>query len=456
MCRKSIILMVLVVGAFAGLARAQLITAVAHRNTDTDAPENPQIATPLGEGAVVFVDRTHVYADVPLWLIGAEYVMLANDNKNWSAYELDITFSRNATLYVFVDNRMGGAAGGKGVAPIITGMPWLTSMGFVDIGEDIGIDESADGSINQYYSIFALDVEAGTVTIGGCTEGHGGNMLGVAALPRAGGGKAQGPMPEDGATDIPRDVILSWTLGDYAETHNVYLGTDRDDVNNASVADQMGVLVSEGQMDATYERPSVLTYGQTYSWRIDEVNAAPDSTVFKGDVWSLTVEPYAYPVENVTATASSAQANMGPENTVNGSGLDADDQHSAELRDTWLSGGTLPNWIQYEFVEACKLHELWVWNSNQAIESILGFGAKDVTIEYSLDGIAWTELADVPEFAQATSAATYAHNTTVNFGGAMAKYVKLTINATWGGGAITGLSEVRFFSIPVQARGPEP
>lgn len=148
MCRKSIILMVLVVGAFAGLARAQLITAVAHRNTDTDAPENPQIATSLGEGAVVFVDRTHVYADVPLWLIGAEYVMLANDNKNWSAYELDITFSRNATLYVFVDNRMGGAAGGKGVAPIITGMPWLTSMGFVDIGEDIGIDESADGSIN--------------------------------------------------------------------------------------------------------------------------------------------------------------------------------------------------------------------------------------------------------------------------------------------------------------------
>ncbi|MEN6576951.1 MAG: hypothetical protein ABFD90_11460, partial [Phycisphaerales bacterium] len=306
MCRRSIILMVLVVGVFAGLAQAQLITAVVHRNTDTDAPENPQVAPdPLGESAVVFVDRTHVYADVPEWLISAEYIMLANDNKNWSAYELDITFSRNATLYVFVDNRMGGAAGGKDVAPIVTGMPWLTTMGFVDTGEDIGIDESADGDIDQYYSIFALEVEAGTVTIGGDTEGHSGNMLGVAALPRAGGGKAQGPVPEDVATDIPRDVILSWTVGDFAKTHNVYLGTDREDVNNASVANQMGVLVSEGQMDATYEPPSVLTYGQTYYWRIDEVNAA-DGEVTRGDLWSFTVEPYAYPVENVTATASSA------------------------------------------------------------------------------------------------------------------------------------------------------
>ncbi len=51
---------------------------------------------------------------------------------------------------------------------------------------------------------------------------------------------------------------------------------------------------------------------------------------------------------------------------------------------------------------------------------------------------------------------TYTANTTVNFGGVSAKYVKLTINQTWGGLPTAGLSEVRFYSIPVQARVPQP
>ena len=37
-----------------------------------------------------------------------------------------------------------------------------------------------------------------------------------------------------------------------------------------------------------------------------------------------------------------------------------------------------------------------------------------------------------------------------------AKYVKLTITSAWGVAAQTGLSEVRFSYIPVQARAPEP
>ena len=121
-----------------------------------------------------------------------------------------------------------------------------------------------------------------------------------------------------------------------------------------------------------------------------------------------------------------------------------------------MSAGTQPNWIQYQFDQAYKLTEMWVWNSNQMIETFVGFGAKDVTIEYSEDGVAWTTLAGVPAFAQATGAASYTHNTTVDFGGVLAKYVKLTINASWGGLAQTGLAEVRFFQVPVQAREPQP
>src|SRR5574340_599597 len=88
---------------------------------------------------------------------------------------------------------------------------------------------------------------------------------------------------------------------------------------------------------------------------------------------------------------------------------------------------------------------------------MLGFGAKKVTVEYSLDGQTWQALKDVPEFAKAPGTPACEANTTVAFGGVEAKFVKLTINANWGGLAPqTGLSEVRFLYVPVQARSPQP
>jgi regulation of enolase protein 1 (concanavalin A-like superfamily) len=163
----------------------------------------------------------------------------------------------------------------------------------------------------------------------------------------------------------------------------------------------------------------------------------------------------------VAATASSAQAGMGPEKTIDGSGLTGD-RHGVEATTMWLSTGAPPNWVQYEFDKVYKLHDLKVWNSNQLIEAFVGFGAKKVTIETSTEpapaqagGTTWTTLANVPEFAKATGAG-YAANTTVNLGGVQAKYVKLTIDTSWGGMATTGLSEVRFSYVPVQARAPQP
>jgi hypothetical protein len=148
---------------------------------------------------------------------------------------------------------------------------------------------------------------------------------------------------------------------------------------------------------------------------------------------------------------------MGPENTIDGSGLDADDLHSAVETEMWLSSSEPNAWIEYEFDKVHKLHEMWVWNSNQATELMFGLGCKDVSIEYSVNGTDYTTLAGVPEFAQGSGASDYAHNTTVDFGSATAKYVRLTANSNWGGFlAQYGLSEVRFFSIPVQAREPSP
>ncbi|MCK4417758.1 MAG: discoidin domain-containing protein, partial [Candidatus Latescibacteria bacterium] len=275
--------------------------------------------------------------------------------------------------------------------------------------------------------------------------------------------KASNPNPADEATDVPRDVALSWMPGMYADKHDVYFGTNFDDVNDATTTvDPASVYM--GRQDPDYYPVSGalnLDLGQTYYWRINEVNAPPDSTIFEGDVWQFTVEPIAYPIagELIIATASSSNsAGEGPENTINGSGLDENDLHSAEQTDMWLSSitGPQPTWIQYEFDKVYKLHQMLVWNHNSLFEPMTGFGLKDATIEYSVDGSDYTQLDTTHEFARAPGAAGYASNTTVDFGVA-AKYVKITANSNWGG-IVTqyGLSEVRFSYIPVWAREPDP
>ena len=124
-------------------------------------------------------------------------------------------------------------------------------------------------------------------------------------------GLASEPAPANEATDVPGDSGLSWTPAETARTHDVYFGTNFDDVNEAGRTDARGVLVSQDQTDAVYD-PDRLEFGQTYYWRIDEVNAAPDYTLFKGETWTFTVEPFGYPIAGVTATASSYQTGMGP------------------------------------------------------------------------------------------------------------------------------------------------
>jgi len=270
-------------------------------------------------------------------------------------------------------------------------------------------------------------------------------------------GAPSNPTPADGATDVPRDVALNWTPGRSTVERDVYFGTSFDDVNAASRATPLGVLVSQGQTATSYDPAGVFEYGQTYYWRVDEVNAAPDSTIFPGGVWSFTAEPYTYAIENITATASSAMEDAGPENTINGSGLDADGLHSDAGDDMWVTArdATGPAWIQYEFDGVYQLYDMTVWNYNVQFEMVLGYGFKDVTIETSENGTDWTVVADV-EFAQAPSLDGYASNTTIDLGGTAARYVRLTANDNWGMLTQYGLSEVRFTHIPVQAREPMP
>jgi hypothetical protein len=262
---------------------------------------------------------------------------------------------------------------------------------------------------------------------------------------------ASAPLPENEDIDIARDLVLAWSPGDFAVKHDVYLGESFEDVNTATTP------TSQGQTGTSYDAGR-LDFGQTYFWRVDEVNGAPDNTVFKGEVWSFMVEPHGRPITGITATASSFHsAEMSPERTIDGSGLSELDQHSTTPTDMWLSGmGDAAPSLQYEFDKAYKLDQLLVWNSNQLIESFIGLGAKDVVIETSLDGAAWTVLEGATLFNQAPGTDAYEANTAIDFAGTMAQYVKITINAGYGMLPQYGISEVRFLYVPTFAREPEP
>ena len=91
---------------------------------------------------------------------------------------------------------------------------------------------------------------------------------------------AENPLPADESPDVVRDVDLSWTAGEFAQTHDVYFDAVWDDVNAASTDNPLGVLVSAGQSTDTVDLDR-LGFSQTYYWRVAHVHAAAESTAFQ-------------------------------------------------------------------------------------------------------------------------------------------------------------------------------
>jgi len=96
--------------------------------------------------------------------------------------------------------------------------------------------------------------------------------------------KAFDPDPGDNAIGVSTTPTLSWLRGLSAVSHDVYFGTDFDDVNDAT---QVSPEFKGSQSEDTYV-PDALTFGNMYYWRIDEVDA---SNTYKGDVWMFLVSP---------------------------------------------------------------------------------------------------------------------------------------------------------------------
>ena len=104
---------------------------------------------------------------------------------------------------------------------------------------------------------------------------------------------ALGPVPKDGAIHENTWVNLGWRAGDFAVSHDVYLGDNFDDVNDGAEStfqgNQTSTFFVAGFPGFAY--PDGLVPGTTYYWRIDEVNDTDPNSPWKGDVWSFMVPP---------------------------------------------------------------------------------------------------------------------------------------------------------------------
>jgi T5SS/PEP-CTERM-associated repeat protein len=98
---------------------------------------------------------------------------------------------------------------------------------------------------------------------------------------------ADNPIPADGnafSAWSTADILLQWSPGDGAVSHDVYIGANYNDVNNADNTDTTGVYQGNQSMNQFVFNPSDLNLGKTIYWRVDEFD---DAAVWKGSVWKL-------------------------------------------------------------------------------------------------------------------------------------------------------------------------
>ena len=105
--------------------------------------------------------------------------------------------------------------------------------------------------------------------------------------------KANKPDPKDGSMIVDTWVNLSWRPGEFAVSHDVYLGDNFDAVSEGAegtfIGNQADTFTVAGFPGFPF--PDGLAPGMTYYWRIDEVNDTEPNSPWKGDVWSFSIPP---------------------------------------------------------------------------------------------------------------------------------------------------------------------
>jgi len=195
---KKLLATLLVLGVFAGVTHAAIITNVVRANGQSgnrtpigvfDGSTAP-MATQAGglmDGNIVFSDRDYPWAKTPAELIGAEYVRMFNTDKSTS--ETDVTYtvttSMAAMVAVTVDDRIPAEWNGGGTilspqdAVDAVVAAFAPKGMFQDTGLDVFVHENA--TTDRQMSVYAAQLPAGTYVFGGQPSNK--NFYTIGAVP---------------------------------------------------------------------------------------------------------------------------------------------------------------------------------------------------------------------------------------------------------------------------------
>jgi hypothetical protein len=99
-------------------------------------------------------------------------------------------------------------------------------------------------------------------------------------------GAVGSPEPANDAVDVVQTPILTWVPGVFADTHQVYFGTDKDAVKNADTSSPE--YKGSGNLGSESYEPGQLEWNTTYYWRVDEANNSNADSPWTGPLWSFT------------------------------------------------------------------------------------------------------------------------------------------------------------------------
>ena len=100
-------------------------------------------------------------------------------------------------------------------------------------------------------------------------------------------GAADSLQPANGAIDVQMNSTLNWTPATTAVSHDVYFGTDKDAVRNATTASPQ--YKGNKALGAESYDPGKLALHSDYHWRVDAIY---NTGTVKGLVWSFTTADF--------------------------------------------------------------------------------------------------------------------------------------------------------------------
>ncbi len=106
------------------------------------------------------------------------------------------------------------------------------------------------------------------------------------------------------------------------------------------------------------------------------------------------------------------------------------------------------HWLQYDLGAEHRIWSSHIWNYNVANATSEGF--QDVAIDYSLDGVSWTNLGNY-NWAQAPGDSEYSGFAGPDFGGTKVRYILIT--SLDQSGDCRGISKMTFASLACQSQG---